>query len=268
MKWGKIILIVFGSLVLTALGIDAADTLQGSKGTLLSQVISKNGEGPCPAGMAHVVNIPSITCVDLYEASTGENCPVSDPEQIVSTQRNLETKECIAESKKEDLPWRFISRDQALNMCARSGKRLPTSEEWYAIALGMSEVEKTCNVSSKSVSKTGAHIDCVSPHGAYDLVGNAWEWVGDDVINGMYKANRLPQSGYVAQTDVGGMTTVVSENPDDLFGKDYFWSEHDGAFGIIRGGYYDSGTDAGLYTIHADTPPTTASIGIGFRCVK
>ena len=64
------------------------------------------------------------------------------------------------------------------------------------------------------------------------------------------------------------MATMVSDTPLDLFEKDYFWSHSDGAFGIIRGGYYDSGSDAGLYAVHADTPPTSAAIGIGFRCVQ
>ncbi len=268
MKWGKGILVIFGALIITALGIDATDTLQGSQSTLLSQVISKKSIGLCPVGMIEVANIPTLTCVDMYEATAGEGCPTQDPEQTLGTQKNLETRECLAESRKESIPWRFISRDQALNMCARSGKRLPTSEEWYALTLGMATVEASCNVSSKSVSKTGLYNDCVSPHGTFDLVGNVWEWVSDDVIDGMYKSNKIPESGYVVQTDSSGMATVVDVNPNELFGKDYFWSKTEGAYGIIRGGYYDSGTDAGLYTVHADTLPTTASIGIGFRCVK
>ena len=95
-----------------------------------------------------------------------------------------------------------------------------------------------------------------------------WEWVSDDVINGSYNNAQLPASGYVAQVDSTGMATVVQETPHDLFEKDYFWSRTEGAYGVIRGGYYDSGSDAGVYTVHADTPPTSTSIGIGFRCVK
>lgn len=267
MKWGKISLVIFGAIIITALGIDAADTLNGSQGTLLSQVISRS-EGKCPPGMGVVENIPTLTCVDLFEASAGDACPVTEPDQIVATQRNIESRECRAESKKDSLPWRFITRDQAMQMCARVDKRIPTSEEWYALTLGMVDVEHSCNVDSKNISKAGSHALCVSPHDAHDLIGNVWEWVSDDVINGMYKSNTIPASGYVTQVDGGGMATQVSESAQELFGKDYFWSKSDGAYGIIRGGYYDSGSDAGLYTVHADTLPTTASIGIGFRCVK
>lgn len=267
MKWGRVILVIFGALLVTALGIDASDTINGSKSTLLSQVISQ-GEGKCPKGMSVVENAPSFTCVDTYEVSTGEKCPVSNPEQMLSTIKNYETKECLSESKAQATPWRFVTRDQAMQLCARSGKRLPTSEEWYALSLGMTDVERTCNVDSKNVGITGAKTECVSPHGTYDIVGNVWEWVSDDVIDGTYKAAKLPESGYVAQVDSSGMATVRSTDPQELFGKDYFWSRPDGAYGIIRGGYYDSGTDAGVYTVHADTLPTTASAGIGFRCIK
>lgn len=269
MKWGRTILVIFGALVITALGIDAADTMNGSEGTLLSQVISKSkNTGPCPKGMSVVDNIPSLTCVDMYEASAGEQCPETSPEQVVATQKNVETAVCNTESKKDSIPWRFVTRDQALQMCARSGKRIPTSDEWYALSLGMAGVEQNCNVNENKVSETGTHMECKSPHGAYDLVGNVWEWVSDDVINGTYKANPVPASGYVSQVDAGGMAVVTSQDPQDLFGKDYFWSRTEGAYGIIRGGYYDSGTDAGVYTVHADTLPTSASAGIGFRCVK
>lgn len=267
MKWGKIILVIFGALLVTALGIDASDTISGSKSTLLSQVISKS-EGKCPTGMSIVENVPSLTCVDTYEASTGNKCPVANPDQMLATLRNFETKDCLPESKEKSLPWRFVTRDQAMQFCARAGKRIPTSEEWYALSLGLVDVENSCNIRTKNIAESGSFVSCTSPHGAFDLIGNVWEWVSDDVINGMYKSTKLPDSGYVAQVDASGMATVVSTEAQDLFGKDYFWSRSEGSYGVIRGGYYDSDTDAGLYTVHADTLPTTAGTGIGFRCVK
>jgi formylglycine-generating enzyme required for sulfatase activity len=269
MKWGKISLVIFGALIITALGIDAADTLQGNNGTLLSQVISRDaGSGGCPSGMNAVDTIPTLTCVDVYEASVGEKCPVQSPEQTVGTQQNVDSRECLPVSKAEVMPWRYISRDQAMQMCARAGKRLPTSDEWYQLGLGMADIENSCNVNERNASKAGAYASCVTPHGVHDLVGNVWEWVSDDVINGTYNARALPESGYVSQVDGQGIAVAVSPDAQDMFGKDYFWARSDGAYGIIRGGYYDSGTDAGVYTVHADTLPTTASIGIGFRCVK
>jgi formylglycine-generating enzyme required for sulfatase activity len=266
MKWGRIVLVIFGALIITALGIDASDTLRGADGTLLSQVIGS--KGVCPAGMVEVEAIPGITCVDAFEASTNTECPVSRPENLLQSHKNVETPGCKAVSLPNKVPWSFVSRDQALQLCAREGKRLPTNTEWYSLSLGMSDVEKSCNISSRAMSETGKASACVSASGAYDLVGNVWEWVSDDVINGTYNNRQLPDNGYVAQIDNAGIAIMTEQSEQELYGKDYFWSSSEGAFGMVRGGYYDSGTDAGIYTVHADTPANAASIGIGFRCVK
>lgn len=265
-KFARVVMVIVGAIVITALGIDAADTLTGSRSTLLSQVIRSNG-GSCPSGMIEVTTIPGIRCVDVYEASPHRDCPEHTPSQMLATQKNIERPECTPISITGALPWRFITRDQALQMCARVGKRLPSSEEWYSLALGMTTDATSCNLMSKSIAETGSYTVCQTPHGAYDVVGNVWEWVRDDVIDGTYNGRALPPSGYVTQVDSGGVATAVGSSSDPLFNDDYFWSREDGAYGIIRGGYYDSGTDGGTYSVHTATIPTTASAGIGFRCV-
>jgi hypothetical protein len=265
MKWVKISLVVFGALVVTALGIDASDTLKGASGTLLSQVVGST-DG-CPSGMVSVPEIPTMRCVDQYEAAAGDSCPERDPSTTLASYKNTETAGCASVSVVGKVPWRYVTRDQAMMMCARSGKRLPTNSEWHSLVLGMSEVEKSCNVTTGAVSTTGSFAGCVSPASVFDLVGNTWEWVSDDVIEGTYSNRQLPESGYVHQVDTSGIATVTGDSGDALYGKDYFWSEPSGAYGIIRGGYYDSGEDAGLYTVHADTSPNGGSAGIGFRCV-
>ncbi len=264
-KWGRVTLVILGAVIVTALGIDAADTMSGKDGTLLSRVIETSEK--CPSGMVEVGAVPGITCVDTYEVSAGSECPISSPTSLIESQKNVNTKECGGESKAEVEPWGFITRDQAVQICARRNTRLPNASEWYALTIGMTDVEESCNVESKSRSLTGALSQCVTPAGAYDLVGNLWEWVSDDVIDGSWSGRTLPLNGYVAQIDNAGMAVVTETTENDLYGKDYFWSRTDGAFGMVRGGYYDSGTDGGMYTVHADTPTNAASAGIGFRCV-
>lgn len=267
MKWGRITLVIFGAVIITALGIDAADTITGSRGTLLSQVIGTQ-DGECPQGMVVVETLSSLSCVDIYEASPNKACPEQNPENVLSSLRNIENVSCVPDSKVAGTPWRYVTRDQAMQACARAGKRLPTSAEWYGISLGMTRVHETCNINSRQIAETGAYPECVSPRGVFDMVGNAWEWVSDDVIDGKYHEQVLPQKGYVTQVDSSGMATLTGGDADELFGTDYFWAQQSGAFGVIRGGYYDSGTDAGIYAVHADTLPTTAGAGIGFRCVR
>jgi len=267
MKWGKTIIVIVCAVLITALGIDAADTIKGSDGTLLSQVINSKGNGSCPTGMSEIDNGVTLRCADQFEVSPSKECPVGEPQSSIESHKNVESGLCNGESKANANPWRFITRDQAMQLCAREGKRLPTTAEWHTLSLGMRDVENSCNVNPKKISLTGSFLECKSPNEVFDLVGNVWEWVHDDIVDGKYNERQLPENGFVAQVDNSGMAVTTKNEEDELFGKDYFWSPDMGVFGIVRGGYYDSGTDAGIYSIHADTPPNAASIGIGFRCV-
>jgi formylglycine-generating enzyme required for sulfatase activity len=265
MKWLRVGAVVFGAVLITALGIDAADTLNGSRATLLGQVISsKDG---CPSGMTSVPMANTFRCVDVYEASADSTCAHPDPQNEIETRENIEQQNCKAVSKKGSDPWRYITREEANAACMRAGKRLPKSDEWYLISVGTPDEEKICNISGADVRKSDADNACVSSVGAHDAIGNVWEWTLDDVIDGMYAGRPLPDSGYVAQVDAEGMAVLTNAAPSDLFYKDYFWSNKSGAFGVLRGGFYGSKSDAGVYAAHAETAPTTAGTAIGFRCV-
>lgn len=265
-KWAQVSLVIVGALIITALSIDAADTLTGKGGTLLSSVIG--APSGCGEGMISVQTVPGVSCVDLYEVSPSSHCPTLSPQSSLESHKNVETKECTAQSQAGIEPWVYVTRDQAAQLCARSGKRLPTSAEWYALASGMVDVERSCNVHGGHMLRTGELLDCVSPVGAYDFVGNVWEWVSDDVTDGQYNNRSLPQSGYVLQVDNTGIALETGQHEEELYGNDYFWSNSDGVYGVIRGGFYASGKDAGMYTAHMDTPTNAANAGIGFRCVR
>src|SRR5207245_3147207 len=74
-------------------------------------------------------------------------------------------------------PSRFINWFQAVAAARNSLKRLPTNQEWQAAALGTPD-SAPCNVSS-SLAVTGNAAGCVSDVGAFDMVGNVYEWVAD-----------------------------------------------------------------------------------------
>ncbi len=267
MKWLKVGAVVFCAVTITALGIDASDTLTGRSGTLLGQLVGSTSS-VCPDGMVEVGAATAFTCIDRYEASAGEDCPLAEPASPKDTIKNVETTACQAGSKKNVEPWRFITRDQAAIVCARAGKRLPSAGEWYVAALGTVDDSASCNIDSNSHVEAGTNDQCISAHGAEDMVGNVWEWVSDDVIDGVYSGRNLPDEGYVGQVDGSGMPTLTTKQPSELFGEDYVWSKSEGAYAILRGGFYGSRSDAGLYAVHAETLPTAIGTAIGFRCVK
>ena len=69
--------------------------------------------------------------------------------------------------------------------CRNSAKRLPSNAEWQVAALGtpdpwpQDDPSNQCNISTPSVSLTGSRSKCISDVGAYDMVGNVIEFVGD-----------------------------------------------------------------------------------------
>ncbi len=100
------------------------------------------------------------------------------------------------------------------------------------------------------------------------MVGNVWEWVDETVTNRSFNERELPMEGYVTEVDASGVAiTTDAVKGSELYGDDYFWSKDEGTFGMIRGGFYGSGKDAGLYTTNASVPTSFATQGVGFRCV-
>jgi hypothetical protein len=268
MKWLKITLVVLFAGVLTALGIDASDTLRGSNDTFLAQIIGSEESGVCETGMVEVKTALSFTCVDAFEASPNEACPHKDIQGEFHTQENANEADCAPKSVKGAVPWRYISLAQAQQFCARVEKRLPTNEEWHTIAQGLSSVD-SCTLFEKggSPKQTGA-AECVTSAGVYDVVGNVWEWVQGEVVDGTVSGKTLPESGFISLVDSVGTVLATESTPKDEYGKDYAWTDKQGVKGIIRGGFYGSGEDGGIYTQNMSVPLDFRTGGLGFRCVN
>ena len=266
MKITSLIFIIAVSITLTTLGIGASDMLTGTSGSLLGQLLGSTPD-VCPSDMVQVAAALSFTCVDTYEVSAATDCLYPNPSSHVETVANLEQSTCQAVSVMGVSPWRFVTRDEAATACVRRGKRLPTATEWYAFTLGTPP--SSCNLTTNLLYPAGKNMNCTSPGGVIDAVGNVWEWVSDDIIDGVYNEHTIPQSGYVIQVDNGGVATetnIVQANIQ--FGNDYFWSEQSGAYGMIRGGFYGSQGEGGVYAVQGTIKPTFSGAAIGFRCIK
>ena len=264
-------IIITAAVVLTSAGIKASDVVLNSDGRVMGV------EDGCPDGMALVSFAGGDFCVDRYEASAGAGCPYANPGNQMETGDNLNAGACRPASAAGAFPWRFISQDQAAVACAKAGKRLPVSEEWFAAALGTPDKPggwgpDDCNVSGNRADnpgRTGAGKNCLSGTGAYDMIGNVWEWVKGASIDGRLDGRMLPKQGYIDSTDGYGMpgaTNPSSPNPD--YNGDYAWIKDKGIRGIARGGYWDNKAEAGQYSVYMETPPSFAGAGVGFRCVK
>ena len=259
-------LVVLGALFISSLAVQAIDMHRFGNASLLG-LVGGSRVGDCPAGMVAVDTAASFRCVDIYEASPGPACQYSEVRSVGATQENLAGANCQPVSVAGAMPWVFITREQAATACAYAGKRLPTAEEWYQFAIGV-RVPQNCTIQEGRSLPTGSASECRSAAGVYDVVGNVWEWVREDIIGGQYQGRALPPAGYVQAVDQVGLPVATQATSTEVFAGAYWYGTSTEAAALMRGGFYGSRGDASVYTAHAALPATTATAGIGFRCVQ
>lgn len=265
-RWGvlRFFLVTLGIVALTSFSIDATDTLRGSQ-TALSQLADRWLSVECQSGTVPVPYQGAVLCVDVFTVSPGSACPHERPATQEQTTENINTPGCIPEPVSEAYPWTWVAQHQAESLCARAGKRLLTATEWYQAALGTPDSD-VCNTHGREARLSGIN-QCVSGAGVYDMIGNVWELVAGEVIDRTYHDQLLPESGYIAGVNATGMPTESTPRPEHMFNYDYVWTHASGTRIMMRGGYYGSGSDGGLYALHAAIEPTFVGNAIGFRCV-
>lgn len=263
----RFLLVTIGVVLLTSFTIDATDTMRGSQSAL--SIFSENVfADTCPKAMTEIETSNGPVCVDVYEASPGLGCVIAEPKSAADTALNAADADCIPVSDADALPWIHVAQPQAAELCAKVGKRLPTAEEWFVAVRGTPDGGQNCNLQG-TLAKTGAFAQCRSGAGAFDMVGNVWEMLADTVAkDSEWGGGAMPEEGYISLVSQNGLPIQTAPEPSVIFNGDYFWAGDLEYSTIMRGGFYGSRGDGGVYATHAKTAPTFASAAIGFRCVQ
>lgn len=268
--WIKTAIVVVLAVVLTTIGIKASDKLFNAEENAQDNLL-------CSKDMIFVPSSDGGFCIDKYEVSTGNGCSYKNPTSQEDTRANIENVGCLPLSEKNVIPWTSISQNQAAQVCAKVGKRLPTSKEWLQASLGTIDKNSSwgkddCHIANNwenQPGETGRGVNCKSSAGAYDMVGNVWEWTEETISEGKFKGILLPDDGYVRGIDSAGMPTETNlNNPDLNYNEDYLWIQKTGTKGVLRGGYWGNEGEGGLYSVYLVFAPSFAGNSVGFRCVK
>lgn len=181
-------------------------------------------------------------------------------------------------------PWVRINFEEAKAACKAAGFALITELQWLAIAYDV--VNQDCNWTGGKVGQgdlfQGLRNDTVSQAqpGNYtsadateqrwltlsngericDMNGNLYQWVFDDVQGN--------EHGIIAKdfaTDSPSITTAPYPSEEKGMGDYEVWNWS--GYALIRGGYWFSESNAGVFYLNIDWPDGRVG-NVGFRCTK
>jgi formylglycine-generating enzyme required for sulfatase activity len=127
-------------------------------------------------------------------------------------------------------PRQHLNWNEASAYCALRGARLPTEAEWEYAARGPDNlaypwgndfVAENLVYALRKIALVGSKANGVSWVGAYDMSGNAWEWV-NDWYRGTYYSVSLdqnPQGPGSGSYRVLRGSSWAATNPNDLRGS-------------------------------------------------
>jgi len=204
--------------------VDAQETIEDARDAMVdardAMDVADAGLLRCPAEMTLVAG---RVCVDRWEGSLEELAPDGGV-SAWSPYHTPGTRRVRASSRPGVTPQGYVSGEQAQAACRNAGKRLCALDEWLAACrgpamrtypYGMTYAARRCNegravhpvvqffgtstgvftfenmnhpginMQADTVARTGAFAGCVSPDGAFDMVGNLHEWIADP--NGTFK---------------------------------------------------------------------------------
>ena len=152
-------------------------------------------------------------------------------------------------------PSTYITWFQAAAVCRNAHKSLLTNADWQVAALGTPDTGgaddgvATCNTDDHEPNRSnaGSRSACKSDIGAYDMVGNVWEWVADWVP----RSTTLGSWGDSSGDRMGFAGAATTGQPGVL----------------IRGGAWGDYDTAGVFAISGgEIPSADWRSYIGFRC--
>ena len=206
----------------------------------------------------------------------------------------------VPTSQAAETPWVSITQTAAKTACESIGAHLITNAEWMALARDIESVSsnyvsgvlKRGNVGDSSTGdyagdepeygtgrNTLAELTLSNGQTIWDLSGNVWEWVDGTVST---QAGMLPNKTTFGWEEIANITDWGSTNlyyaevgpfdsslvSTDGVGRIYYKSSDSTARAFMRGGRWDSGSDAGAFAFAIEEAPSGSSTDIGFRCVK
>lgn len=185
----------------------------------------------------------------------------------------------------EGTPWVRIDYHNAVKACASAGAQLTHESQWLALAYHITAQDENWTggkvgqgklfqglrkLSARSAQP--AHIEPKDPderrwfalpggHRIYDIAGNVFEWVFDDVQG--------DKDGLIAKPFTADPPSLVIPYPTEDKGQGWTPSvgrDWSGA-ALVRGGCWSSGPSAGAFRLGVGWPGRENGY-VGFRCTK
>ena len=205
-------------------------------------------DGGCPEEMTLV---GGRVCVDRWEAAL-EVAAMDGGVAPWSPYENPGTRVVRAVSRAGVVPQGYITGEQSQRACMAAGKRLCAISEWLSACRGPMNLvypygntyeRRRCNeartphpvvqffgtssgvftftnmnnpginMQPDSLARTGAFTGCVSPSGAWDMVGNLHEWIADPA--GTFKG------GFYVDAEINGRGCLYTTTAHAFSYRDY-----------------------------------------------
>lgn len=239
----------------------SSDLLSNSVWSLALQ--ERNKEGMVKAG---------DVWIDIYESSvwttlTGGTQKGASGDDYGCEDTGNDCSGLYARSVYSVTPARYLTWFQAARFCAASGKHLATDSEWQTQALGTPDNSTDCNITTSGPEGAGTRTACKSWANTYDSVGNLWEWTGNHWAGTRTLASPVAETPGTAVGWGPGLIDTIWNVRGAAFadGNGSGYADNIPAAGL-RGGGWDYGTGAGVFSLALYYSPWGASSDIGFRC--